>query len=115
MRIIVMAAVVAGLVATTAAPAAAVPAGEPGPTHGPCAYTPTPDDPAARPVPLPPDPRRTPGRGKVLVTLRTNQGDIPLILDRAKAPCTVQSFLHLVRHGLLRPRPPATGSRRTRR
>src|SRR5437764_13933713 len=67
-------------------------------THGPCQYTETPDDPAARPVPLPPDPRHTPSHGKVEVVLRTNLGPIPLTLDRAEAPCTVQSFLHLVRH-----------------
>jgi peptidyl-prolyl cis-trans isomerase B (cyclophilin B) len=67
-------------------------------THGACGYTETPDDPAARPVPLPPDPRHTPSHGKVEVVLRTNVGPIPLTLDRAKAPCTVQSFLHLVRH-----------------
>ena len=30
--------------------------------------------------------------------LRTNLGPIPLVLDRAEAPCTVQSFVHLVRH-----------------
>ncbi|WFE54499.1 peptidylprolyl isomerase [Micromonospora sp. WMMD1155] len=65
-------------------------------THGPCAYTETPDEPAARPVPLPPDPRRTPARGMVRVTLATNHGPIGLTLDRAAAPCTVQSFLHLV-------------------
>ncbi|WP_274530528.1 MULTISPECIES: peptidylprolyl isomerase [Micromonospora] len=65
-------------------------------THGPCAYTETPDEPAARPVPLPPDPRRTPSRGSVRVTLATNHGPIGLTLDRAAAPCTVQSFLHLV-------------------
>jgi len=65
-------------------------------THGPCAYTETPDEPAARPVPLPPDPRRTPARGSVRVTLATNHGPIGLTLDRAAAPCTVQSFLHLV-------------------
>ncbi|MFI5495111.1 peptidylprolyl isomerase [Actinoplanes sp. NPDC051859] len=68
------------------------------PTGGPCAYTPTPEEPAARPVPLPPDPRRTPSRGTVQVLLQTNLGPIPLELDRAAAPCTVQSFLHLVRH-----------------
>ncbi|MFF3365228.1 peptidylprolyl isomerase [Streptomyces misionensis] len=28
----------------------------------------------------------------------TSQGPLPLRLDRAKAPCTVQSFLHLARH-----------------
>ncbi|MGC4857157.1 peptidylprolyl isomerase [Micromonospora sp. DT4] len=30
------------------------------------------------------------------MTLSTNQGPIGLTLDRAAAPCTVQSFLHLV-------------------
>ena len=79
----------------TAAQAAARP---PKTTHGACGYTETPDEPAARPVPLPPDPRHTPSHGKVEVVLRTNLGAIPLTLDRAQAPCTVQSFLHLVRH-----------------
>jgi peptidyl-prolyl cis-trans isomerase B (cyclophilin B) len=68
-------------------------------TKGPCQYTETPDEPAARPVPLPRDPRRTPNRGTVTVTLVTNVGLIPLTLDREQAPCTVQSFLHLIRHG----------------
>jgi peptidyl-prolyl cis-trans isomerase B (cyclophilin B) len=81
-----------------AAPASATGAGPAQPTGGPCAYTPTPDDPAARPVPLPRDPTPTPDRGVVQVVLRTNLGPIPLRLDRAAAPCTVQSFLHLVRH-----------------
>src|SRR5689334_12578450 len=67
-------------------------------THGPCGYTVTPDQPAARPVPLPPDPRHTPDDGVVEVVLRTNLGEIPLLLDREQAPCTVQSFLHLVRY-----------------
>ena len=67
-------------------------------THGPCRYTRTPDEPPARPVPLPPDPARTPSRGTVEVVLKTNHGALGLTLDRAKAPCTVQSFLHLVRH-----------------
>jgi peptidyl-prolyl cis-trans isomerase B (cyclophilin B) len=81
-----------------AAPASAAGAHPARPTNGPCAYTPTPDEPAARPVPLPPDPRRTPARGVVPVLLRTNLGPIPLVLDRSEAPCTVQSFVHLVRH-----------------
>jgi peptidyl-prolyl cis-trans isomerase B (cyclophilin B) len=68
-------------------------------THGPCQYTSTPDDPAVRPVPLPPDPRKTPAKGTVRVDVSTNQGKIPLTLDRAKAPCTVQSFIHLAQHG----------------
>ncbi|MDQ2587702.1 peptidylprolyl isomerase [Saccharothrix yanglingensis] len=75
----------------------AAPGAEPGTTPGPCGYAATPDDPAARPVPLPPDPRRTPDRGHPVVLLATNQGPVPLVLDRAQAPCTTQSFLHLVR------------------
>ncbi|MEV1332992.1 peptidylprolyl isomerase [Micromonospora costi] len=82
----------------TAAPAPAVAPGASGSTHGPCAYTRTPEEPAARPVPLPPDPRRTPDRGRVRVTLSTNHGPIGLTLDREAAPYTVQSFLHLTRH-----------------
>ncbi|WP_433718681.1 peptidylprolyl isomerase [Actinoplanes sp. CA-051413] len=81
-----------------AAPAAAHGTDPTAPTKGPCAYTPTPDDPAVRPVPLPRDPRHTPDRGTVDVLLKTNLGPIPLELDRAQAPCTVQSFVHLVRH-----------------
>ncbi|TWJ21484.1 peptidylprolyl isomerase [Micromonospora endolithica] len=88
--------------AAVAAPAPdaapAVVSGGPRDTDGPCGYTVTPDEPAARPVPLPPDPRRTPDRGTVRVTLRTNHGPIGLVLDRAAAPCTVQSFLHLTRY-----------------
>ncbi|MFD7868820.1 peptidylprolyl isomerase [Streptomyces sp. NPDC059783] len=67
-------------------------------THGPCQYTETPDEPAARRVPLPRDPRHTPAHGTVPTTVRTSQGALPLRLDRAKAPCTVQSFVHLARH-----------------
>ncbi|MEU7843661.1 peptidylprolyl isomerase [Micromonospora sp. NPDC049114] len=90
------AAVAAPGAADDAVSASAADARPPRTTHGPCAYTETPDEPAARPVPLPPDPRRTPDRGSVRVTLSTNQGPIGLTLDRAAAPCTVQSFLHLV-------------------
>ncbi len=61
-----------------------------------CGITRTPDEPPARPVPVPRDPWRT--KGKVLVQVKTNQGDIPLILDRSKAPCTVHSFIHLAEH-----------------
>ncbi|HKS98948.1 MAG TPA: peptidylprolyl isomerase [Rugosimonospora sp.] len=82
------------LALSTGTAAAAPPRG----THGPCGYTETPDQPAARPVPLPPDPRHTPDRGTASVLLRTNRGPIGLTLNRAEAPCTVQSFLHLVLH-----------------
>jgi peptidyl-prolyl cis-trans isomerase B (cyclophilin B) len=80
-----------------AAPAHAA-AAPPEMTKGPCRYTETPDEPAARPVTLPRDPRHTPDRGTVTTTLITNLGLIPLTLDRAQAPCTVQSFLHLARN-----------------
>lgn len=66
-------------------------------TPGPCGYTATPEDPSPRPVSLPPDPTPTPNRGVVKVILATNQGPMLLSLDRAKAPCTVQSFLHLAK------------------
>jgi peptidyl-prolyl cis-trans isomerase B (cyclophilin B) len=97
-RLAAVTAVTAGAVIATGAGPAAATTGPPRTTHGPCQYTQTPDEPAARPVSLPPDPRRTPDRGRVEVLLRTNLGEIPLILDRAQAPCTVQSFVHLTRH-----------------
>jgi peptidyl-prolyl cis-trans isomerase B (cyclophilin B) len=86
------------LIGATAGPAAAG-GGGPVTTRGACGFTSTPDDPAVRPVSLPPDPRRTPDRGTIRVVLHTNLGPIPLVLDRAKAPCTVLSFLHLTVHG----------------
>jgi peptidyl-prolyl cis-trans isomerase B (cyclophilin B) len=64
-------------------------------TGGPCKYAQTPGEPAAKPVDLPTDPSPTPNQGTVAVTLKTEQGDIPITLDRAEAPCTVQSFVHL--------------------
>ena len=88
------------LLALIPATAEAVASGTPSsPTQGPCQYTPTPDDPAVRPVSLPQDPRHTPDHGKVLATFVTNRGLIPMLLDRAEAPCTVQSFLHLLTSG----------------
>jgi peptidyl-prolyl cis-trans isomerase B (cyclophilin B) len=90
--------VAAVLLALGAAPASAADSSAPASTNGPCQYTSTPDDPAARPVPLPPDPRRTPDHGSVFVPVLTNRGPIGLTLNRAEAPCTVQSFLHLARH-----------------
>ncbi|MGQ0841701.1 peptidylprolyl isomerase [Actinokineospora sp.] len=93
---VVAAVLVAGSLVVTAGPATAD--RPPRVTNGPCQYAETPDDPAARPVPLPRDPRRTPNRGTVDVELKTTQGRITLTLDRAQAPCTVQSFLHLTRH-----------------
>jgi peptidyl-prolyl cis-trans isomerase B (cyclophilin B) len=90
---LVTGAVLAGSAGTVLA--STVPSGS---THGPCQYTVTPDEPAARPVPLPPDPRRTPNHGSVEAALRTNHGPIELTLKPALAPCTVQSFIHLAKH-----------------
>ena len=91
---------VAGLLSTTgtalAQPTAAAEA-TPTTTKGPCGYIATPEDPSPRPVSLPPDPKHTPDKGIVKVLLATNQGPMLLSLDRAKAPCTVQSFLHLAK------------------
>jgi peptidyl-prolyl cis-trans isomerase B (cyclophilin B) len=89
----------AALLTAAASLMATSPAGADTPdvTRGPCQYTKTPDEPAARPVPLPPDPARTPDRGTVRVDVRSNQGSLSMTLDRAKAPCTVQSFIHLAR------------------
>jgi len=86
------------LVGVAGAPASAA---DPPPetTTGACQFTSTPDEPPARPVSLPPDPRHTPDRGTATVLLRTNHGPMFLTLERTKAPCTVLSFMHLVRHG----------------
>jgi peptidyl-prolyl cis-trans isomerase B (cyclophilin B) len=66
-------------------------------TEGPCAYISTPNEPAAKPVDVPPDPAPTPNTGTVKVMLKTNQGDIPVTLDRAKAACHAQAIEHLVK------------------
>jgi peptidyl-prolyl cis-trans isomerase B (cyclophilin B) len=63
-----------------------------------CQFPPSEGQAAAKPVSAPED--TSPSReGTVTVTLNTNQGAIPLTLDRAKAPCTVESFAHLARSG----------------
>jgi peptidyl-prolyl cis-trans isomerase B (cyclophilin B) len=66
-------------------------------TEGACKYTSTPAEPAAKPVELPDDPAEKPATGTVQLTFKTNNGDIPVTMDRAKAPCTVQSIEHLVK------------------
>ncbi|MEU4524235.1 peptidylprolyl isomerase [Amycolatopsis sp. NPDC024027] len=43
----------------------------------------------------PPDGKNVPSTGTVNVTLKSTAGDIPLTLDRALAPCAVQSFVSL--------------------
>lgn len=67
-------------------------------SKGACKFTTTPSAPApaGKDVGLPDDPAKTPNTGTAQVTLHTSAGDIPMSLDRAEAPCTVQSMLHLV-------------------
>lgn len=66
-------------------------------TEGACKYTSAAGEPAAKPVELPDDPAEKPATGTVQLALKTNNGDIPVTMDRAKAPCTVQSIEHLVK------------------
>jgi peptidyl-prolyl cis-trans isomerase B (cyclophilin B) len=65
-------------------------------TSGPCKYA-SGGEPAAKQVDVPPDVDPTPNAGTVKVTMKTSQGEIPLTLDRAKAPCTTQAIEHLVK------------------
>ncbi|MBP2330359.1 peptidyl-prolyl cis-trans isomerase B (cyclophilin B) [Kibdelosporangium banguiense] len=65
------------------------------PSAATCSYSRMPEDPAAKDVGQPTN-GKAQSSGTVQVTLKTDQGDIALALDRAKAPCTVQSFLFLV-------------------
>ncbi len=72
-------------------------------TSGPCGYAETAQSlksPYTKDVGLPPDPKPTPDSGTVAVSLSTTDGPMTLSLDRAKAPCAVQSFLYLVKKGL---------------
>jgi peptidyl-prolyl cis-trans isomerase B (cyclophilin B) len=72
-------------------------------TSGPCGYAETAQSiksPYTKDVGLPPDPSPTPSSGTVAVSLSTTDGPMTLTLDRAKAPCAVQSFVYLVKQGL---------------
>jgi peptidyl-prolyl cis-trans isomerase B (cyclophilin B) len=66
-------------------------------TEGACAYVENPSEQPANNPGLPEDPADTAKEGTIKVALKTNQGDIPITLDRSKAPCTVQSIDHLVK------------------
>nr|WP_246457837.1 peptidylprolyl isomerase [Saccharopolyspora gloriosae] len=76
---------------STAAPQEQPPAAEQA-----CAYEPTTGQPAAKPV-EPPQPPGPDAPQSQPVTLSTNQGDIPVTLDYAKAPCAANNFAHLAR------------------
>jgi len=76
--------------------ASAVPS--PSASTSPAAGTTSCDYPAAAPAAKPVDPPRTTGvptRGTVRYTLAMTGGPVTLTLDRAKAPCTVNSFVSL--------------------
>jgi peptidyl-prolyl cis-trans isomerase B (cyclophilin B) len=63
-----------------------------------CTFAPDTTSPAAKPVNPPPN-GSVPSTGTVAVTLKTTAGDIPLTLDRALAPCAVDSFISLAKQG----------------
>jgi peptidyl-prolyl cis-trans isomerase B (cyclophilin B) len=71
-------------------------ASQPPPAATTCNYS-TGGEAAAKEVPPPPDVDPTPKTGTANVLLKTNQGDIPVVIDRAKAPCTAQAIEHLVK------------------
>jgi cyclophilin family peptidyl-prolyl cis-trans isomerase len=61
-----------------------------------CTYAP--DDsgnPNLTDVGTPPSPEATPAQGTSTLLMSTNQGDLTLTLDRAKAPCAAASFTYL--------------------
>jgi peptidyl-prolyl cis-trans isomerase B (cyclophilin B) len=61
-----------------------------------CTYAPdTSGNPSLTDVGTPPDPASTPASGTVGLLMSTDQGDLPLTLDRAKAPCAAASFAYL--------------------
>ncbi|GAA3235288.1 peptidylprolyl isomerase [Pseudonocardia petroleophila] len=70
---------------------------EPLPNPTTCAF-PADGSEAAKPV-QPPAGTDVPSSGTVAVTLQTSAGAVPLTLDRALAPCTVDSFVSLTQQG----------------
>ena len=82
--------------ASSAAPTPGASSVEPdqsGPSDGACEYTVTGE--AARPV-QPPTTTDIASSGTVSYVMHLTEGDVTLVLDRAKAPCTVHSFESLV-------------------
>jgi cyclophilin family peptidyl-prolyl cis-trans isomerase len=76
-------------------------AGQPPATTGSaqCDWTSTPQQPAPAGHDVGAPPADASRAGTVLVTLHTSQGDIPITMPRAKAPCTVGSFAYLAGKG----------------
>ena len=63
---------------------------------GTCTYSPDGMQAAKQVDPPPAEPTET---GKVDATLKTNVGDLKVVLDAGKTPCTVNSFLSLAKQG----------------
>jgi len=93
---LIAAALVAATLTTTTATATAapVPAGHPKPVVK-CEFTPTPENPAAKPVRIPSPVARA--KGTVDVYFVTNYGPFVVRMDRTNAPCGVHNFVHLVK------------------
>ncbi|MEV5964171.1 peptidylprolyl isomerase [Kribbella sp. NPDC051952] len=85
--------VAATLTTTPASAASAAPAAKPKPVTK-CEFTPTPENPAAKPVRIPSATARA--KGTVDVFFLTNYGPFVVRMDRANAPCGVHNFVHLV-------------------
>jgi cyclophilin family peptidyl-prolyl cis-trans isomerase len=61
-----------------------------------CVYTPDESgNPNLKDVGTPPTPEATPTQGTSTLLMSTDQGDLTLTLDRAKAPCAAASFTYL--------------------
>jgi len=69
----------------------------PASTNGFCAFTKMTDQTYSTWVGFPEDPTRPRTFGADLVTIGTNQGAIPILLDRRVAPCAVESFEFLLK------------------
>ncbi|RRO18226.1 peptidylprolyl isomerase [Saccharopolyspora rhizosphaerae] len=72
----------------------APPPARPAPLADPVSCTYRPDGQPSKPV-QPPAGGEVSSKGTVQATIETNEGAIPLTLDRSLAPCTVNSFVHL--------------------
>ncbi|RBY85665.1 peptidylprolyl isomerase [Blastococcus sp. TF02A-30] len=61
-----------------------------------CEYLPDESgNPNSQDVGTPPNPEATPTQGSATLLMATDQGDLTLTLDRAKAPCAAASFVYL--------------------
>ncbi|GAA0620600.1 peptidylprolyl isomerase [Kribbella sandramycini] len=86
--------IAATLLATTfTTTASAAPVQRPKPTVK-CEFTPTPENPAAKPVRIPSPTAKAQGAADVYFL--TNYGSFVVRMDRANAPCGVHNFVHLV-------------------